>query len=124
MNKKFTGLLVALAVVGNAFASTANNRTHLNTRLCRENIPAYTTFGEMVADRDDDRWGSNVEATGFFARSTNGSHLAKNFGADGGTTITVIATQSASQELLALNTNRPNVPGELLSHMTGAIANK
>jgi len=129
MNKKITGLLVALAVVGSAVASDSNNKTHLNTRVCRENIPAYTTFGEMIANKDEDRWGSNFALTGFFGRSTNGSHLARNFGTDGAETILVQVTNdneaATTHEFRNLNTvaNRTNVPGELLLHMQGVATN-
>lgn len=90
MNKSLRGLLIALVAVSPAVASDSNNKTHLNpARICREGVAAYTTFHTMKADRNEDRIGGNVEVTGFYGRSVNGSHLAKSFGADGTDAIAV-----------------------------------
>jgi len=105
MNRNLKGL--ALAVYGTAFASTANNKTHLNVRVDRDNVPAYTTFHKMVADKDEDRLGGSVEVTGHYGRSVNASHLAGSFGADGTGSITVAAGTTPI---------RPNVINNLILH--------
>lgn len=114
MNKSVKSLLIALAAFGTAYASDSYNKTHYNTRVGRDTVPAFTTFHEMKSDKNDERFGGNVEATGFYARSTNPSHLAKNFGANGAETINVIAGTAAN--ILQLNQNHPNVISTLLLH--------
>lgn len=119
MNKGFKGLLVALVAVGCVSASQSNNKTHLNTLLRSEYAAGSTTFHEMKADKNNDLLGGNFALTGFYGRSANGSHLAKNFGADGGDTVTVI-NGAAGVAIKALKTNRPSVVADFLLHTQGA----
>jgi hypothetical protein len=111
MNKGLKGLLVALFAVGSVWASDSNNKTHLNTLMYRGTIPGYTTFHEMQSDKNTDRLGGNLEVTGFFARSVNDEHLAKNFGANGTDRVRVITGAFST-----IGTNYPNVLNELLLH--------
>ncbi|MCK4517724.1 hypothetical protein KAT92_03040 [Candidatus Babeliales bacterium] len=115
MNRNLKGLLIALAVYGTAFASTDNNKTHLNVRIDRDSVPAYTTFHKMVADKDEDRLGGSVEATGHYGRSVNASHLAKSFGADGTGSINVIAGPMTAR----FTPIRTDVVSDLILHVQG-----
>jgi hypothetical protein len=118
MNKGLKGLLVALVAVGSAVASDSNNKTHLNTRICRDGVPAFTTFHEMKADKNTDRLGGNLEVTGFFGRSVNDEHLAKSFGANGTDSIFVQGDTNPN----LIGTNHPKVNSHLLLHFTGGAA--
>ncbi|MBU1008191.1 hypothetical protein KKA53_03885 [Candidatus Dependentiae bacterium] len=109
-------LLVACAVVGSTFASEANNKTHLNpARICREGVAAYTTFHKMKSDKIEKGFRGSIEATGFYGRSVNGSHLGRSFGADGTRTIQVVGDSSNSQNLGTLRTKK-QVLNDLLLH--------
>jgi hypothetical protein len=112
MNKGLKGLLVALIAVGSAVASDSNNKTHLNTLMYRGTVPAYTTFHEMQSDKNTDMIGGNLEITGFYARSFNDEHLAKNFGANGTTQVQVVSAAN----LLGLAALYPTVPGDFFLH--------
>lgn len=118
MNKILKGLLVTLFMVGCAQASQDNNKTHLNTRLGRDNVIALTTFNALKSEEPGDRFGANLQLTGFYGRTTNGSHLAKNFGADGTETISVVASNATSVQ--NLGTLGRVVPSGLLLHEIGA----
>jgi len=120
MKKSLKGLLLALVAVSPAFASKTNNKTHLNTRICRDGVPAFTTFHEMQADKNDDRIGGNVEVTGFYGRSVNGSHLGKSFGADGTDSIRVMAGTPAG---LATMRQNGQVLNDLLLHNVQGATN-
>lgn len=112
MNKSLKGLLVAVVAFSNVYASESIHKTHLNTRLHVDKVAAATTFHGMTADKDKDRWGGNLEITGFYARTVNGSHLGKNFGANGTDSVTVIS--GANDTIKALKANHPNVVSGLL----------
>lgn len=90
MKKGLKGFLVALVAFGSVSAAGSNNKTYFNTRIGRDHAAAYTTFHELV-EKNTDRIGGHLQVTGFYAHSTNDKHLAKNFGADGTDSITVVA---------------------------------
>jgi len=120
MNKGLKGLLVAVLAFGSAVASDSHNKTHMNVRTCRDGVPAYTTFHEMKHVKNDGELGigrGNVELTGFYGRSVNDTHFAKNFYPKGLTQITVGASSLAG--LLAYH---PSVYNELLLHDVSATS--
>lgn len=119
MNRNLKGLLIALAVYGTAFAASTNNKTHLNVRVDRDNVPAYTTFHKMVSDKNEDRLGGSVEVTGHYGRSVNDSHLASSFGADGTGSINVVAGTGAAR----ITPLQPNVNADLILHVQGTTPN-
>jgi len=128
MNKKLTALLFALGMVGTTFGS-ANNRTEMNVRISRDTIPAYTTFNEMICDKNNDRIGGFVEGTVFYGRSNNGAALGRNFGADGTNSIFLRnerrATHASGGQLpsIDLNARRPQVWNDLLLHNVDNLNN-
>ncbi len=123
MNKGLKGLLVAfVAITGCVQASQSNNKTHFNTRVSRDSALAQTTFHVLKSEPRGDRFGSNIQLTGIYGRSTNGSHLGKNFGADGTTTANVVADTYPTTELRKLSIQRPNVIGNLLLHNCNAAS--
>ncbi|MBU1008192.1 hypothetical protein KKA53_03890 [Candidatus Dependentiae bacterium] len=120
MNKSLKGLLVTLVAVGSA---VADNQTHLNpARICREGVAAYTTFHNMKTKKTNDLFGGNLEATGFYGRSVNGSHLARSFGADGTETLQVVA-DGANAINLGLFRTRKQVSSDLLLHYASQSEN-
>lgn len=119
MNKKLNGLLVAALFFGAVHASDSNNKTSMNIRVGRDKVPAFTTFHELTSDRNDDRLGGHLAATGFFARSNNGSDLGKNFGANGTDSI-IVEAQTTFPQTAA---NSGHVVNDLLLHDQGAAGN-
>jgi hypothetical protein len=126
MSKSLRGLLLALiatVVAGSASAESTAPKTNLNVALLRDkaNVPALTTWHQLKNMRDNDLWGIRTQATVFYGRSTNGSHIAKNFGANGSDNITVYS-DSAQPELSALADGiyRYRVAGDLLAHFEGS----
>ena len=126
MSKSLRGLLLALivtAVAGTAVAESTAPKTNLNVALLRDkaNVPALTTWHQLKNMRDNDLWGIRAQATAFYGRSTNGSHIAKNFGSRGTDNITVYADPTEPElSGLANGTYRDQVAGDLLAHVEGS----
>lgn len=122
MKKGLKGLLVALVAVGSVTASDSHNKTHLNVRIARDTTPAYTTFHEMKhVIRKDGGFGlggrGNLEITGFYGRSANGEHVARNFYPHCQEKINVKAALTSNDISLGnILTNSPSVHNHWLLH--------
>jgi hypothetical protein len=127
MNKKFIVLLLPVLFSGAAFASRVNNKTELNTRICRDSVPASTTFCDLIrASKDEDRLGGSFEATGYYGRSRNYAAMAKNFGANGTESVEVYKATATEVNVSGrpfLTTNNSSAWNALLLHSSSASQN-
>jgi hypothetical protein len=80
MNKMLKGLLVALLAVSAVNAHDHTNKTFLNPRSHGVNLPMeFTTFCELKNAKKSDRFGGNLQVTGFYQESANHHDLAEYF---------------------------------------------
>jgi hypothetical protein len=94
MNKMLKSLLVAALTLSAAHlqadTSGSTNRTYLSPRAAGLNMPmAWSTFGELVNHKGDDRFGASVAVTGFWQQSVDGGEQGKYFLANNKSTINV-----------------------------------
>ena len=81
MRKFFYVMLAILAGMSCAQASTHTNKTFLMPRSHLDNMAMeYSTWHKQFRDIDEEKWGSSIQATGFYQESTNQSALGKYFG--------------------------------------------
>jgi len=91
MNKMLKSLLVAALALSAAHVKadgSHTNKTYLNARAQGVNAPmAWSTFGELVKHKGDDRFGASVAVTGFWQRSVDGKEQGSYFLANNKSTI-------------------------------------
>jgi hypothetical protein len=91
MNKMLKSLLVAALALSAAHVKadgSHTNKTYLNARAQGVNAPmAWSTFGELVKHKGDDRFGASVAVTGFWQRSVDGKEQGSYFLANNKSTV-------------------------------------
>ncbi|MCK4517916.1 hypothetical protein KAT92_04010 [Candidatus Babeliales bacterium] len=81
MRKFFYVMLAILVSTSCAQARTHTNKTFLMPRSHLDNMAMeYSTWHKQFRDIDEEKWGSSIQATGFYQESTNQSALGKYFG--------------------------------------------
>lgn len=81
-SQKKLALLVGLTFfVGSISATTYSNKTFLMPRpILRNMAMEYTTWHKVTRNAPKNQWGTNIQATGFYQESNNGTELGKYFG--------------------------------------------
>lgn len=100
MNKMLKSLLVAALALSAAHVKadgSHTNKTYLNARAQGVNAPmAWSTFGELVKHKGDDRFGASVAVTGFWQRSVDGKEQGSYFLANNKSTVDLQFADSGS----------------------------
>jgi len=82
MKKMIKGLLVTILTVNavQTIYAAHSDKTFLMSRPVGVDLPMeYTTFDSLIGRKDEDKFGSNFQITGFYKNSTNSKDLAKYF---------------------------------------------
>lgn len=80
MNKTLKSLLLAALTISAAQVKAHTNKTFLMPRPAGVNLPMeYTTFHALVNRQSEDKFGGNLQATGFYNGSTSNGKLSDYF---------------------------------------------
>jgi hypothetical protein len=81
MKKLIQGMIASLVCFGTGQADTFTHKTFLMPRSHNENMAMeYTGFHKQYRPIDSHKWGSSIQATGFYQESTNKTELGEYFG--------------------------------------------
>lgn len=81
MNTLMKSLLVSALALSAAHVQAATNKTYLAPRPVGQNLAMeVVTFNELVDNKNDDRFGGNLQVTGFYSQSADKAETGKYFG--------------------------------------------
>ncbi len=81
MNTLMKSLLVTAMALSAAHVSAHTNKTYLAPRPVGQNLAMETVaFNEMVGNKDEGRFGGNLQVTGFYSQSTDKHDNGQYFG--------------------------------------------
>lgn len=81
MNTLMKSILVSALALSAAHVQAATNKTYLAPRPVGQNLAMeVVTFNELVDNKNEDRFGGNLQVTGFYSQSADKAETGKYFG--------------------------------------------